>query len=141
MLKPLVYWSILLLVCAYALWRGNRDAKIVAAVCLLASLATVAVQTPIPTRFSLVDSSLVVVDELAFAGFVVAALISDRFWPLWVAGLQLTSVTSHLLRMLDTDILPRAYAAAERFWVYPIFLLIVVGTWRQQQRREGRLPG
>ena len=30
--------------------------------------------------------------------------------------------------------LPQAYAAAARFWVYPIFMIIVVGTWRTHHR-------
>ncbi len=32
--------------------------------------------------------------------------------------------------------MPQAYAAAARFWVYPIFLIIVVGTWRSYRRRS-----
>ena len=31
--------------------------------------------------------------------------------------------------------MPQAYAAAARFWVYPIFLVIVIGTWRSLRRR------
>ena len=30
---------------------------------------------------------------------------------------------------------PQAYAAAARFWVYPIFVIIVVGTFRSARRR------
>ena len=30
--------------------------------------------------------------------------------------------------------MPHAYAAAARFWVYPIFLIIVIGTRRSHQR-------
>jgi cytochrome c-type biogenesis protein CcmH/NrfF len=38
--------------------------------------------------------------------------------------------------------MPQAYAAAARFWVYPIFLIIVIGTWRSHRRRmeERRQP-
>ena len=63
------------------------------------------------------------------------ALRTDRFWPLWVAGLQLTTLVAHMLKAIKIDLLPHAYAAAGRFWVYPIFLIIVVGTWRSHQRR------
>ena len=54
--------------------------------------------------------------------FVVIALRSDRFWPLWVAGLQLTISISHVLKAIQPDLLPIAYGVAERFWSYPILL-------------------
>jgi hypothetical protein len=53
---------------------------------------------------------------------------------LWVAGLQLTTTVSHALKAIEIDLMTQAYAAAARFWVYPIFLIMVVGTWRSHQR-------
>ncbi len=75
-------------------------------------------------------------DGLALAAFTALALRSERFWPLWVAGLQLTTLVAHLLKAVELDLMPHAYAAAARLWVYPIFLIIVVGTWRSHQRRS-----
>ena len=72
--------------------------------------------------------------ERGLLSFVLLALGSRRFWPLWVAGFQLTSVLSHFLKTLHWDMIPQVYAAAERFWIYPIFLAIVVGTWRNHKR-------
>ena len=40
-----------------------------------------------------------------------------------------------MLKAVQLDLMPQAYAAAARFWVYPIFLIIVVGTWRSYRRR------
>jgi hypothetical protein len=68
------------------------------------------------------------------AAFVFVALRSDRFWPLWIAGLQLTMSISHLLKAIQPDLVPIAYAAAERFWSYPILAIIAVATWRSHQR-------
>ena len=64
------------------------------------------------------------------AGFVAVALRSNRFWPLWVAGLQLTTALGHVLKAIDHDLVPRAYGAALQFWSYPILLILAVGTWR-----------
>jgi hypothetical protein len=60
---------------------------------------------------------------------------------LWVSGLQLTSSMGHLFKAVDADLLPLAYAAALRFWAYPILIVLAVGVWRSQRRlgRE-RLP-
>ena len=45
------------------------------------------------------------------------------------------STFAHLLKAVHLDLMPQAYAAAARFWVYPIFLVIVIGTWRTARRR------
>jgi len=78
-----------------------------------------------------------IVDLGVLAGFVTVALRSKRFWPLWVAGLQLTTSLGHILKGIDPDLLPRAYGAALQFWSYPILLILAVGTFRTQ-RRLGR---
>jgi hypothetical protein len=87
------------------------------------------------SRYSGVEAGILLVDIGALAGFTWVALRSERFWPLWVAGLQLTTVIAHGLKGVQLDLMPQAYAAAARFWVYPIFLIIVVGTWRSARRR------
>ncbi len=71
-------------------------------------------------------------------GFIFIALRTDRFWPLWVAGLQLTTLIAHIFKVADLDLIPQVYAAAARFWVYPIFLIIVIGTWRTHQRSRSK---
>jgi len=68
------------------------------------------------------------------AAFVFVALRSPRFWPLWVAGLQLTSSTAHLMKAIDEDLLPIAYGAAIALWSYPILIILAIGTWRGQRR-------
>ena len=68
------------------------------------------------------------------AAFVALALFSKRFWPLWVAGLQLTASTAHVLKVFDAGLVPLAYAVAERFWGYPILLIIAVGACAQHRR-------
>ena len=32
---------------------------------------------------------------------------------------------SHVFKAVELDLMPQAYAAAARFWVYPILLIIV----------------
>jgi hypothetical protein len=83
-----------------------------------------------------------VIDLLTFIAFTYVALTSDRFWPLWVSGLQLTTSLGHLLKGMESGLLPIAYAAALRFWSYPILIILAVGVWRgrrRPQREEGSL--
>jgi hypothetical protein len=142
MLSPQAYFVVLFVVCAYAFVRGRTDERSVAATCLLASVASVLVASQKASAYSSLEAGIFLVDIGAFAAFTFVALKSERFWPLWVAGLQLTTLMSHAFKVGRLDLMPQAYAAAARFWVYPIFLIIVIGTWRSHRRRmeEGRQP-
>ena len=136
MLSPFTYFVVLTMVCAYALFRGQADARYAASICVLASIASVIAMSPLAGRYSHVESGVFIVDLAVLAGFTAIALRSDRFWPLWVAGLQLTTILAHLLKAVQFELIPQVYAVAARFWVYPIFLIIVIGTWRSHQRRR-----
>jgi hypothetical protein len=135
-MHPTLYWTLLALTCGYALARGRADARIVAAVCMIASVVTAFVLSAWQRRYSGVETGELVVDIVTLSAFVFVALRSDRFWPLWVAGLQLTTSMSHVLKALDLGLMPQAYAAAEKFWSYPILLILAIGTWRGHRRME-----
>ena len=135
MLSPQTYYLVLFLVCGYAFVRGRTDERIVAAICLAASIASALVVSSWNSPFSAVEAGILMVDVATLGGFTFVALRSERFWPLWVAGLQLTTLLSHAFKAWRIDLLPEAYAAAARLWVYPIFLIIVIGTWRGSRRR------
>lgn len=140
MLSPLFYWTLLLAVTIYAFARGRIDERYAALICLFASIATVLVHAPLSLKFTGIEVGVVMVDVLALLAFTAIALVSKRFWPLWVAGFQLTSTFAHALKAIQFDLIPQVYAAAERFWVYPIFLAIVIGTWRSHRHLQ-REPG
>jgi len=129
--RLIIYRALMYSVCGYALFRGKADARIVGSVFLVANLATLALRSG---TYSSVELNVLVVDGLAFFAFTYAALISDRFWPLWVSGLQLTSSMGHLFKAVDSELLPLAYAAALRFWAYPMLLILAIGTWRSHRR-------
>lgn len=134
MLSPSTYWAILLLVSGFAFWRGRFDERFAVSICVLATIATHLVYVR-HGAYEQVETGIFIVDGIAFAGFAFIALRSERFWPLWLAGLQLTTVLAHVVKAVQLDLMPQAYAAAARFWVYPIFMVIVVGTWRGYRRR------
>jgi len=134
MLSPQTYYAILFLVSAYAFVRGRLDERVAAATCIVATFATNIVYDPLGS-YAGVEYGVFIVDAATFLAFTLLALKSERFWPLWIAGLQLTTLMSHLFKLGRIDLMPEAYAAAARFWVYPIFLIIVIGTWRSHRRR------
>jgi len=139
----IIFFNLLLFgACGYALLRGTRDARIIALVCVAADFATLAVKGPSSTSYASVETGVMIVDILTFAAFTFVALTSDRFWPLWVSGLQLTTSMGHVLKGIETSLLPIAYAAALRFWRYPILIILTVAVWRHQQRvRQQNVEG
>jgi hypothetical protein len=141
MLRFIIFTIVLFGTCGYALWRGRSDERLAGAVCISAAIASFALAAPASLRYSGVEVGVLAVDLLTLAAFIYIAIRTDRFWPLWVSGLQLTTSIAHLLKALDPGLVPIAYATAGRFWAYPILIIIAVGTWRSHQRslREQQL--
>lgn len=133
-MTPILYWALLTLTCGYALTLGRTDERIVGAVCVIASVVTAFALSPWHQRYSGVETGELLVDVVTLCAFVFVALRSQRFWPLWIAGLQLTTSMSHVLKAVDLGLVPQAYAAAEKFWSYPILLILAIGTWRGHRR-------
>ena len=140
MVRLILYNLLLFGACGYALWRGKVDARIVAIAFFVGNFATFALRSQYSGGYSSVELGIFVVDSACLLAFTYAALISDRFWPLWVSGLQLTTSFGHILKAVDSQLVPLAYAASLRFWGYPILIILAVGVWRGQRRlrREGR---
>lgn len=130
MIRVVLFDLLLFGSCGYALLRGRTDAKIVALVCIVANFASYAVVS----RYRSVESGVLVIDVLTFLAFTWVALKSERFWPLWISGLQLTTTLGHLFKAIEADLMPLAYAAALRFWSYPILIILAVGVWRSERR-------
>ena len=134
MLRLLIFNALLIGSCGYAWFRGRADERVVAAVCIIASVVTLAVISSFKTLYSNVEVGVLTVDIATLAAFIYVALRSERFWPLWVSGLQLTTSVAHVLKLADPTLLPIAYSAAARMWSYPILVILAVGTWRSQRR-------
>jgi hypothetical protein len=134
-----LFRALLVASCGYALWCGRKEERIVAVACLLAVVLTKFVVSPLSGRYAGVEAGLVAIDLAMLAAFVAIALQSERFWPLWVAGLQLTGSTAHMMKHISPDLLPKAYGAAAALWSYPILIVLAIGVWRGRRRdlRQG----
>jgi hypothetical protein len=133
-LRVILFWVLLLVSCGYALWRGRKYERIAALVFISATVLSILGHSPLHGRYVALEASDLIVDTAVLVAVVAIALASDRFWPLWVAGLQFVDSMSHLMKAIDADLLPTVYGAAERFWSYPILVVLLVGAWRQHQR-------
>lgn len=133
MVRLIIFIVLLFGSCGYALLKGTRDAQIVAIVTLVAAFASYF----LVSRYAGVEVGVLAVDMLVLLAFIAVALRSDRFWPLWIAGLQLTTAFGHALRaLLEDQMVPIAYAVALRSWSYPIQIILIVAVWRSQRRKQ-----
>ena len=132
--RVIIFWALLLLSCGYALLRGRKYERLAAIVFLAASLVSFLAHLSFGRGYVAINVGEVAVDCAVLIAIVSIAVVSDRFWPLWVAGLQLVDSLSHILKAITVNLPPWAYAIAERFWSYPILVILFIGAWRQHRR-------
>lgn len=128
MARIVTYYLLLLIVVLLAFRRGDRETRMAAAICVLASMLSAFLMQD----NNRLESGIALVDLAVLGSFVAIALRSARFWPLWVSGLQLTTSISHLLFLLQPTLLDFAYHAAMRFWSYPILLILAAAALRSR---------
>jgi hypothetical protein len=137
--RAIVFFTVQLLVCLYALWRGGMPERLTAWMMALAAILTSILAYELRISFSQVSVVIVLIDVALLIGLVLLALRADRFWPIWVAALQLLSIGIHVTRGLDPTILPMVYNRTLGKVAYPMMVLLVIGTFRHQRRARGRV--
>ena len=132
-MNVLLYLALLVAVTFYAFTFGERDARVIALACVVGTASTALVLSPLTGRYASIETGVAAIDCLLLVIFVAVALQSPRFWPLWISGLQLTTTLAHLIKTFDPDLVDIAYAAAMRFWSYPIVLIVAIGVFRTRR--------
>jgi hypothetical protein len=132
--NTIVYLGLLFGCGLYAFWRGGPPERVGAAILTAGSLLTMAALVSRPAIYRNLELEILLIDVATSLAFLVLALRADRFWPLCITALQIVGTAGHAVKLVDSQILPYAYAFALRFWGYPMILLIIVGTWAHQRR-------
>ncbi len=130
----LLFDALLLATCAFALWRGGAPERIAGGAMMLAYLATLVSYGPLASRFTRVETGVLVVDLILLFVLGAVAIWADRAWPMALAALQLDTVGVHVARMLDLEMIRITYALMLAMWSYPMLVLLVAGTWRHARR-------
>lgn len=128
--RVILFYLLLAGLVALTWWRGRSDERLAAIICVAGTAITVLVGNGLDIHESDFDIAAFVVDALIFLAFLTIALRSERFWPMWVAALQLTTASVHLLMIISPDLPGLIFGTALAFWSYPILLLIAIGAWR-----------
>lgn len=93
-MRFVIYLTLLGTVVLLCCLRGRADERAAAAACVLGSVLTV-VANQMTLPFARFEPLPFLVDLGVLIAFLYIALTSSRFWPMWVAGLQLTATTVH----------------------------------------------
>jgi hypothetical protein len=134
MLPAPIYYSFLLVCCAYVALRGAAPERIGASIILVGSILSTAALSSPAGRFTSVEAGVFLVDLAAFVGLLVLSLRAERLWPLWVTALQLIATAAHAVKLMEPGLIRAAYAIVMGLWTYPVLLIIVFGTFNHQRR-------
>lgn len=134
MLQGKLYFAVTVLCWMYVFFRGGAPERVGASILALGSSLTVVTISSLRARYGALEFGVFLVDVATLAGFLLLALRAERYWPLWLAALQIIGTAAHAVKLVDPGMIWRAYAFAMQSWGYPMWLLIVAGTWRHQQR-------
>lgn len=80
--------------------------------------------------------ALWLIDALLLLLLYRLALNSTRYWPMWVAALQMLSVIAHTVRALDQQMLPDGYYGLVNLVAWPMIGLTAIGALRHFSRRR-----
>jgi len=127
MLIVVVFNCLLVSCAAYAFVRGGAPEKVVAAAFIVAAAASYAV-IPAQGRFHGLEFGLLSIDAGLLVVLVAVALSANRFWPIWIASLQLFALLVHVARAYQEDVLPIVYFAVISRIAYPMLAMLAIGT-------------
>ncbi len=143
-LEARLAWTVaILLVSAYALWRGGVIERLVAVANLLAWFATMLVQNRLgwadPQTWVDPQWGVLAVD-VAFGLLLLGlAMCRDRSWLICAAAFQLLGVVTHVAMILDDGFRARTYLTGLIIWSYLVLGSLGVGTWIRWRERQARL--
>jgi hypothetical protein len=142
MVKLLLFNALLVFCCGYAFLRGGAPERIAAAIFVVGTALTRIDTLYFGRGFGAIEVGVLAVDLGCLVAFLVLALRAERFWPLWLAALQVIGTAGHAVKLLAADMIPWGYAFLLAAGSYPMLLLIALGTYRHQQRlaRHGADP-
>jgi hypothetical protein len=132
MLPIELYYAFAIICSAYVGVKGAGPERIGAAIILLGSAVSTATMSGF--KYASVEVGVFLVDVAALIAFLVLSMRAERLWPLWVAALQIIGTAGHAVKLMDAEVIRTAYAIAMAVWSYPMWFLIVLGTWQHQRR-------
>lgn len=126
MVAALAFWVLAICCCGYAAVAGGRDGRAIAAIYLSACVATV-VAWWVQPDWRHTNQATFAVDLVLLVALVALALRSQRWFPIWFAGLHLLAIVSHAGSILAPGFAYKVYFLMQAFWAVPMLLSLAIG--------------
>ncbi len=127
-------------VTVYAIVRGGTPERLAGVTLLAAAGMTLIAPLIIGVDFGHVAWALFMVDGPLLIMLLVLAAFADRFWPMWLAALQVVAIGNHGVRAYDPAILNYAYWFMAGKISYPMLFVVAIGTLRHHRRLSAGAP-
>ena len=121
------FYATLLTAVVAALWKGGAPERYGVGVLGLMFVVQIAAYTKIDPILTEVDGVALLSDTIGVIGFTALALNARRWWPMFAAALQILSLTSHLSRLIESDIVFWAYSWMKSMPTAIVVYLIIIG--------------
>ncbi|NCN85442.1 MAG: hypothetical protein GW808_13340 [Sphingomonadales bacterium] len=125
---------LLMAVCLYSVIKGGQPEQRAVVIFVVGIVLTFLAPSPSVHRFTHPEVGILIVDLVILSAFAMLALSAERYWTIWICSMQVIQVLSHIPMMFIPDLLPLAYYVIAAFWVYPMLIVLTIGTYRHQQR-------
>ncbi len=130
-------FGVTFLVTGFAMWKGGRPEQGAGLFILLATIVTFLLPD---RRWSDVQFGIMWLDIFSFAVLLTLALLADRWWPMFAAGVQGLSVLLHLAFWAQMKVTSYVYMTGLNIIGHMLLLTLLVGTvshvLRQQRSRR-----
>ncbi len=137
LVTKLVYDSVLVGCCGYAICCGGTDERIGAAIAIAATGVS-ALVLPITGALGAHGRyGFVLVNLATLIAFDSLMVRSRSFWPIWATGVQLASVSLDLAMVL-MPVEAKTYLLVQGKFAYPILFALVLGSERARRMRRAR---
>jgi hypothetical protein len=138
-IRIVVYFALVLL-CAVISWRrGGRYERLAVAVLFGGWVLTRIAASRTAPAFLHVAVGVLVIDLACLVCFILIALKSDRFWPLWLTALHLVGTLAHLVRIIAPEMIPASYVLLLVVWSWPMLFLLMWASWTSPSRQGASL--
>lgn len=139
MVLALLFDTVLVAVCAYAVLWGGRPERFGAAINLLATAASNYFRLTDEIHLAPADLVILSIDAAVAVGFFWLAITTIRFWPIWAAGFALSDLFMSVLGALLPSVPLFAYHTQLGIYAYLALGALALGTYRLSRNAEPHL--
>jgi hypothetical protein len=128
----ILLWAMMVASCSYAVLFGGWEGKCMATVIAIAALVTAFWDISPGLRGSYVDLAPLSINLATLIAMYLIAAYSWRWWPLWVAAIQLNIAVAHLAALFSPPLSTLLSQGPEGCWALPGLALMVLGIFRDR---------